>query len=67
MSFYLQGAVCLIANGVKNLGGVCAQNIVAGGGKVVLCDTEIESGEEMQENLGKENYLFVPADVSQWL
>lgn len=56
--------MCLIASGAKNLGGVCAQNIVERGGKVVLCDTEAESGEKIQEALGNENCLFVPADVS---
>ncbi|XP_048743520.2 3-hydroxyacyl-CoA dehydrogenase type-2-like [Ostrea edulis] len=61
----LKGAVCLIASGAKNLGGVCAHNIVERGGKVVLCDTEAESGEKIQEALGNENCLFVPADLTR--
>ena len=65
--FHSQNLVFLIASGSRNLGRTCAVNIVKRGGRVVLCDKEDrkDTGEEIQDELGENQCLFVPADVSE--
>ncbi|XP_061175982.1 3-hydroxyacyl-CoA dehydrogenase type-2-like [Saccostrea echinata] len=60
-----KGTVFLIANGSRNLGRICAENFVQRGGRVVLCDTDTEAGEEIQESLGRNNCLFFTADLTK--
>ena len=57
----IQGNVFIVTGGASGLGAATARMIVANGGKVVIADVQVESGEKLAHELGGQ---FLRCDVT---
>ncbi|KAG4069671.1 hypothetical protein HA402_014694 [Bradysia odoriphaga] len=64
ISKYSQRAVALVTGGASGLGKATVKRLVGSGTKVVLCDLPKSTGHSIAENLGGDNVIFVPTDVT---
>ncbi|KAG4074574.1 hypothetical protein HA402_004445 [Bradysia odoriphaga] len=60
----LKKAVALVTGGASGLGLATVNRLVRSGTKVVLCDLPTSTGHSIAENLGADNVIFVPTDVT---
>ena len=61
-----QGLVGLVTGGASGLGRGAVERFVRNGAKVIICDLPNSPGEQVAGELGRENCVFVPTDVSNW-
>lgn len=59
------GKVAVITGGASGMGAAFARIYVRDGGKVALCDLNMDLGQEMVNELGKDNATIVKCDVSK--
>ncbi|XP_037040758.1 3-hydroxyacyl-CoA dehydrogenase type-2-like [Bradysia coprophila] len=60
----LKKAVALVTGGASGLGRATVNRLVRSGTKVVVCDLPTSAGHSIAENLGGDNVVFVPTDVT---
>lgn len=60
----LKGAVSLVTGGASGLGKATVLRLVQQGSKVVLCDLPTSKGNEVAQEIGNENVIFAPTDVT---
>ena len=59
----VEGKVAIITGAAKGLGEADARLLVQEGAKVVLTDTDVDAGERLAEEFGKDKALFMEHDV----
>ncbi|MED1796470.1 3-hydroxyacyl-CoA dehydrogenase [Brevibacillus nitrificans] len=60
----IQNAVAIVTGGASGLGEATVRSLVRCGGKVAILDLASEAGQSLAEELGKENAMFIPTDVT---
>lgn len=60
----LQKTICLVTGGASGLGWATVQRLVRGGARVVIADLPSSDGENVAKELGENNCVFAPTDVS---
>jgi len=63
----LKGLVSVITGAASGLGRATAERFVREGAKVVVCDLPKSAGQEVADQLGSDNAMFSPTDVSEIL
>lgn len=61
----LKGFVSIVTGGASGLGRGTVERFVREGAKVTLFDLPTSKGEEVAKDLGKENCIFIPGDVTK--
>ena len=61
----LKGLVGIVTGGASGLGKATVERFVREGAKVTLIDLPTSKGADVALALGKENCLFVPADITK--
>lgn len=56
--------VTLVTGGASGLGRATAERFLKQGSRVVLCDLPTSKGAEVSKELGENDVLFCPTDVS---
>ena len=59
----VKGKVAVVTGAAKGLGAADARLLVQEGAKVVLTDTDVDAGEKLAEELGRDKALFMEQDV----
>ena len=57
--------VCVITGGASGIGKSSAKLFAEEGGKIVVCDIDHIKGEETVSEIGNDNAIFIPVDVSK--
>ena len=60
----LKGKVVAITGGAGLIGGSFSRVVVKNGGKVIIGDIAIDKGEELQDELGIDNVIFIKVNTS---
>ncbi|SFK84504.1 3-hydroxyacyl-CoA dehydrogenase [Brevibacillus centrosporus] len=60
----IQNAVAIVTGGASGLGEATVRSLVRCGGKVAILDLASEAGQALAEELGDENAMFIPTDVT---
>ena len=60
----IKDKVAIVTGGASGLGEATARNIVANGGKVLIMDLNMERGNAIVEELGKDKVIFDKTDVT---
>jgi 3-hydroxyacyl-CoA dehydrogenase/3-hydroxy-2-methylbutyryl-CoA dehydrogenase len=61
----LKNVVGLVTGAASGLGKSTAARIVREGGRVCICDLPTSEGAKVAKELGEENCIFVPVDVTK--
>ena len=61
----IAGKVFIVTGGASGLGEGTARMLLAGGGKVVIADLQVDKGEAIAAEFGPDRAAFVKCDVSQ--
>ena len=61
----LKGLVGIVTGGASGLGKATVERFVREGAKITLIDLPTSKGEAVASALGKDNCLFVPADITK--
>ncbi|KAF2358924.1 Short-chain dehydrogenase/reductase SDR [Trinorchestia longiramus] len=59
----LKGVVGLVTGGASGLGRAMVQRLVREGGRAVVADVPFSKGQDLVDELGHDNAIFVPVDV----
>ncbi|XP_045109521.1 3-hydroxyacyl-CoA dehydrogenase type-2-like [Portunus trituberculatus] len=59
-----KGVVALVSGGASGLGRATVQRVARQGGRVVLCDLKASEGLKVAEEIGSDQVVFVPTDVT---
>lgn len=60
----LKGAVSLVTGGASGLGKATAFRLVQQGSRVVICDLPTSKGKEVAQELGDDNAIFAPVNIT---